>query len=90
MLRIIDMKTIHLYPDNTFSSKGNLIFFATYVIENFEPIQNLQLKIPKKIFSSLTKNEFNQYFTEILIDSGFDDNLLFLKVVDSEMFEVTF
>jgi hypothetical protein len=84
------MKTIQLYPDNTFSSIGNLIFFATYVIENFEPIQNLELKIPKKIFSSLTKNEFNQYFTEILIDSGYDDSLLLLKVVDSEIFEVTF
>ena len=84
------MKTFHLLPDDTFASKANLIFFATYVIENFEPIRKLCLKIPKKIFLDVTKNDFNQCFTEILIDSGYDDNLLTLNVVDSAFFEVSF
>jgi hypothetical protein len=84
------MKTVHLIPDDTFASKPNLIFFATYVIENFEPFQKLYLKIPKKIFSNVTINEFNQCFTEILIDNGYDDNLLVLNVVESALFEISF
>jgi hypothetical protein len=83
------MKTTFLVPDRRYTNEGNLVFFATYLTEHFENRQRLAIKIPSAIYNSTDKNEFNQCFTDILVDRGFNDVTLIIKISDSELFEVS-
>jgi hypothetical protein len=82
------MKTIRLVPDHRYTNQGNLVFFATYLVEHCEHGQRLAIKIPLAIYHTVDKNEFNQCFTEILMDHGFTDDGLVIKISDNELFEV--
>lgn len=83
------MTTLRLTPDHRYTKEGNLVFFATYLTERFESHQRLEIKIPSAIFSLLDKTSFNQCFTDILVDRGFNDGTLIIKISDSNLFEVS-
>ena len=47
----------------------------------------LEITIPKKIINNLNKEEFNSYFTDILLDAKISDNLIKIQVTLDHYFE---
>jgi len=75
-------------PTDELSEKGNLLIFSMYLKELYKPGVYLNVTIPKKIVDSLTKQEFNFFFTDLLLDSKISDDNLNISIVDSHNFLV--
>lgn len=75
-------------PSEELSDKGNLLIFSMYIKEIYKPGINLNITIPNSIVSKLSKQEFNFFFTDLLLDAKISDNNLRINVTDSPNFLV--
>jgi len=77
-----------LLPSEDLSAQINLLFFAVSVKEFFKKNMTLELTIPNSVMSGLDGNDFNTFFSDILLDSKIPDEKLVIKVTQSEAFKV--
>jgi len=75
-------------PSDELSEKGNLLIFSMYIKEIYKPSINLNITIPNVIVSKLSQQEFNFFFTDLLLDAKISDNNLRIHVTDSPNFLV--
>lgn len=72
------------------SAQGNLLIFSVFLKELYKKNIKLGITIPKKITDSLNKStfEFNTFFTDILLDTGFIEENLNITVSNINHFFV--
>lgn len=66
---------------------GNLLLAGLYVTQSFAPSQTLRITLPRKVFDSVAKHEFNKCFSDVLLDFGFRDEKLGLIVLPEDAFK---
>jgi hypothetical protein len=76
-----------LTPSEDISNQGNLLIFAMSIKDLYKNGMFLEITIPKKIINNLSKEEFNSYFTDILLDAKISDNLIKIQVTLDHYFE---
>jgi hypothetical protein len=77
-----------LLPSEDLSAQINLLFFAVSIKEFYKKNMTLELTIPNSVMSGLDGNDFNTFFSDILLDSTIPDEKLIIKVTQSEVFKV--
>ncbi len=77
-----------LLPSEDLSAQINLLFFAVSIKEFYKKNMTLELTIPNSVMSGLDGNDFNTFFSDILLDSKIPDEKLVIKVTQSEAFKV--
>jgi len=77
-----------LLPSEELSAQINLLFFAVSIKEFYKRNMTLELVIPNAIMSRLNGNDFNTFFSDILLDSKIPDKNLVIKVDQSETFKL--
>lgn len=65
---------------------SNLLLAGIFVTQNVLPGVNLKISLPMSVFNAVSKVEFNRYFSDVLIDSGFRDENLEIAVLPEESF----
>lgn len=75
-------------PSDELSEKGNLLIFSMYLKEIYKPGVYLNITIPKRIVDNLSKQEFNFFFTDLLLDAKISDDNLRISITDSPNFLV--
>jgi len=71
------------------SPTGSLFLFGTFIREEISNNQIIELVIPRLIYTSVSKNEFNQYFSDFLIEGGFHESRITIKIQDLNYFRLT-
>ena len=77
-----------LLPTKELSTQVNLLFFAVSIKEFYKKNMTLELTIPNAIMNGLNGNDFNTFFSDILLDSKIPDENLVIKVDQSETFKL--
>lgn len=79
-------KVYKLDIDPAIDMLGNLLLAGIFVTQNVLPGVNLKISLPMIVFDAVSKIEFNRYFSDVLIDSGFRDENLEIAVLPEESF----
>lgn len=79
-------KVYQLDIDPAIDMLGNLLLAGIFVTQNVLPGVNLKISLPMIVFDAVSKIEFNRYFSDVLIDSGFRDENLEIAVLPEESF----
>lgn len=77
-----------LLPTKELSAQVNLLFFAVSIKEFYKKNMALELTIPNAIMSAINGNDFNTFFSDILLDSKIPDENLVIMVDQSETFKL--
>jgi hypothetical protein len=77
-----------LVPSEELSAQINLLFFAVSIKEFYKKNMTLELVIPNAIMSGLNGNDFNTFFSDILLDSKIPDKNLVIKIDQSAIFKL--
>ena len=77
-----------LLPTKELSTQVNLLFFAVSIKEFYKKNMTLELTIPNAIMNGLNGNDFNTFFSDILLDSKIPDENLVIKIDQSEAFKL--
>jgi hypothetical protein len=70
------------------SAHGNLLIFAMSVKNFYKKGMYLEVTLPNKIISKLSKDDFNTFFTDILLDAKISDDNLNIIVTPNDHFVV--
>lgn len=71
------------------SPTASLFLFGTFIREEISTNQIIELVIPRLIYAKISKNEFNQYFSDFLIEGGFHESKITIKIQDLSYFQLT-
>lgn len=85
------MNNLPLYilePDAKLSPAENLFLASIFIREEIKNTAFITIQIPKYIFENLTKLEFNNYFSDLLLDGKFTDEQIGIQVKDIEKFHL--
>jgi hypothetical protein len=80
---------INLRINSALSPAANLFLLGTFIREEISNNQIIELVIPRMIHTKISKNEFNQYFSDFLIEGGFHESKITIKIQDLSCFQLT-
>lgn len=78
-----------LLADNSLEPAANIFILATFIREEISNDKKIEIIIPQFIFTKLSNSEFNDYFSDILIDGNFNENDITIKIQEITNFEIT-
>jgi hypothetical protein len=78
-----------LFPDSELDSAENIFLVGIYIREEVNINSSFTLQIPKFIFESLDKSDFNIYFSDLLLDANFLDKNIKIEIKDARYFRLT-
>ena len=78
-----------LFPDSELDSAENIFLVGIYIREEVNINSSFTLQIPKFIFESLDKSDFNIYFSDLLLDENFLDKNIKIEIKDARYFRLT-
>lgn len=79
---------ISLSVDNSLQPAANIFILGTYIREEIPNDRNIEITIPQSIYTKLLKSEFNDYFSDILLDGNFSENKITIKIQEISNFEI--
>lgn len=79
---------IILSPVNEISKEGNLLIFALAIKSLYKKGMQFEVRIPKSIKDYLTQDEFNTFFTDILLDARVTDTCMKIFITLEDTFKV--
>jgi hypothetical protein len=86
----MNKNTYRLEITNAISAQGNLLIFSVFLKQFNKKNMKLEVIIPSKIINLLDAKlpEFNIFFSDILLDSGFLDENLNISISNIDYFSV--
>jgi len=81
---------INLTVDTKLPPSTNIFLFGTYLREEVSNNQQIEIVIPRSLFIQLSKSDYNEYFSDILIDKYFDESNIIIKIKDINHFQINF
>jgi hypothetical protein len=78
-----------LFPDPDLDSAENIFLVSIYIREEININSSFTLQIPKFIFESLNKSDFNIYFSDLLLAANFLDKNMKIEIKDASYFRLT-
>lgn len=85
----MDSNIINLHPDENLSHASNLFLCALYIREELRHYTKILIQIPTRIYENVSKDDFNTYFSDPLIDQGFTDTNLKIEIKDIATIKVS-
>jgi len=82
------MMKINISVDDTLHPAANIFILGTYIREEIANDRKIEIIIPHSIYTKLLKSEFNDYFSDILIDGNFIENNITIKIQEISNFEI--
>ena len=82
------MMKINLLIDDSLQPAANIFILGTYIREEIPNDRKIEIIIPQRIYTKLLRSEFNDYFSDILIDGNFNENNITIKVQEVSRFEI--
>jgi hypothetical protein len=79
---------INLSVDNSLQPAANIFILGTYIREEIPNDRKIVIIIPQSIYKKLLKSEFNDYFSDVLIDGNFNENNITIKIQETSNFEI--
>ena len=77
-----------LEPDEKLSPAENLFLASIFIREEIKNTAFITIQIPKYVYENLTKLEFNNYFSDLLLDDKFKDEQIEIQIKDIENFHL--
>jgi hypothetical protein len=77
-----------LIPDANLSAAENMFLVGIFIREEVKNTANLTIHIPKSLFESITNVEFNDYFSDLLLDANFKDSKIQILIQEVEKFRL--
>jgi hypothetical protein len=74
--------------NSSLSNTANLFLLGTFIREEISNNEVIELVIPKSVFTTISKHDFNQYFSDFLIESGFHESRINIKIQDLNYFQL--
>jgi hypothetical protein len=78
-----------LFPDPDLDAAENIFLVSIYIREEVNINSSFTLQIPKFIFESLIKSDFNIYFSDLLLAANFQDKNMKIEIKDAGYFRLT-
>jgi hypothetical protein len=78
-----------LFPDPALDAAENIFLVSIYIREEININSSFTLQIPKFIFESLNKSDFNIYFSDLLLAANFLDKNMKIEIKDASYFRLT-
>jgi hypothetical protein len=78
-----------LLPDPDLDATENIFLVSIYIREEININSSFTLQIPKFIFESLNKSDFNIYFSDLLLAANFLDKNMKIEIKDANYFKLT-
>jgi hypothetical protein len=78
-----------LFPDPVLDAAENIFLVSIYIREEININSSFTLQIPKFIFESLNKSDFNIYFSDLLLAANFLDKNMKIEIKDASYFRLT-
>jgi hypothetical protein len=78
----------NLLADRSLEPAANIFILATYIREEISSDKKIEIIIPQSIYTKLLNSEFNDYFSDILIDGNFTENNITIKIQEITNFEI--
>jgi len=69
-----------LFPDPDLDAAENIFLVSIYIREEININSSFTLQIPKFIFESLNKSDFNIYFSDLLLAANFLDKNMKIEI----------
>jgi hypothetical protein len=82
----VTKKNYILEISNDLSPHANLLIFAISIKNFYKKGMDLEITLPNSIINALSKNQFNTFFTDILLDTKILDRNLNIQVTSSNYF----
>ena len=82
------MMKINLLIDDSLQPAANIFILGTYIREEIPNDRKIEIIIPQTIYTKLLRSEFNDYFSDILIDGNFNENNITIKIQEVSSFEI--
>jgi len=79
---------INFQSNSSLSHTANLFLLGTFIREEISNNEIIELVIPKLIYSTISKSDFNQYFSDFLIEGGFHESRITIKIQDLNYFQL--
>ena len=70
------------------SPTANLFLLGTFIREEISNNEIIELVIPKPVYATISKNDFNQYFSDFLIEGGFSESRITIKIQNLNYFQL--
>jgi hypothetical protein len=78
-----------LLPDSNLDAAENIFLVSIYIREEININSSFTLQIPKFIYESLKKSDFNIYFSDLLLAANFLDKNMKIEIKDAGYFRLT-
>ena len=78
-----------LFPDPDLDPAENIFLVSIYIREEININSSFTLQIPKFIFESLNKSDFNIHFSDLLLAANFLDKNMKIEIKDASYFRLT-
>ena len=78
-----------LLPDSNLDAAENIFLVSIYIREEININSSFTLQIPKFIYESLKKSDFNIYFSDLLLAANFLDKNMKIEIKDATYFRLT-
>jgi predicted lactoylglutathione lyase len=79
---------INLSVDESLQPAANIFILGTYIREEIPNDRKIEIIIPQSIYIKLLKSEFNDYFSDVLIDGNFNESNIVIKIQETTNFEI--
>ena len=79
---------INLLVDESLQPAVNIFILGTYIREEIPNDRKIEITIPQSIYIKLSKSEFNDYFSDVLIDGNFNESNITIKIQEKNNFEI--
>ncbi|WP_233989614.1 hypothetical protein [Polynucleobacter sp. IMCC 30228] len=79
---MVSNKIFTLIPDDHLSGSNNLFLCALFIREELRKFRQIKVQIPANIYRSVSKNDFNTFFSDPLIDLGLTDSDIKIEIKD--------
>jgi len=79
---------INFQINASLSHTANLFLLGTFIREEISNNEIIELVIPKPVYATISKNDFNQYFSDFLIEGGFSESRITIKIQDLNYFQL--
>jgi len=81
-------KSFTLIPDPTLSNSNNLFLSALFIREELKKHKQIMVQIPSNIYSNMSKDDFNTFFSDPLIDQGITDSSIKIEIKEISNIEI--
>ena len=85
---MVSNKVFTLIPDEHLSGSNNLFLCALFIREELRKYKQIKVRIPANIYSNVSKNDFNTFFSDPLIDLGLTDSDIKIEIKDIRNIEL--